>query len=105
MAFPDVYSEKVQGLLYFCVILCDIKNMSPLMNFWCIKFILILSGKAELCINGLSYKYSRMNDYLPSFLQDFKDIFQEYFDSQLDSPHSFESLFLKQLLYAFLEEK
>ena len=29
----------------------------------------------------VSFKISRMNDDLPSFLQDFKDIFQEYFDS------------------------
>ena len=33
----------------------------------------------------------RMNDDLPSFLQDFKDIFQEYFDS----PHQLDSFLMK----------
>ena len=32
-----------------------------------------------------------MNDDLPSFLQDFKDIFQEYFDS----PHQLDSFLMK----------
>ena len=32
-----------------------------------------------------------MNDDLPSFLQDFEDIFQEYFDS----PHQLDSFLIK----------
>ena len=38
-----------------------------------------------------------MNDDLPSFLQDFKDVFQEYFDS----PHQLDSFLMNSFLINF----